>query len=157
MTEDDFKTYDAVEYGITGNNNGSRYSLKELLGKANEISNISTTDTIVVEYTGTLAKDTTKVDQKAELIIDNTILDTADYSLDIDTLSSTEPVYVDVNKSNITPIEVENKKATFPLTGGNGAFIGFAIIGTAVMLAGIAYFAIYQNDKNRRRSDRYGR
>ena len=157
LTEDDFKTYDAVEYGITGNNNGSRYSLKELLGKANEISNISTTDTIVVEYTGTLAKDTTKVDQKAELIIDNTILDTADYSLDIDTLSSTEPVYVDVNKSNITPIEVENKKATFPLTGGNGAFIGFAIIGTAVMLAGIAYFAIYQNDKNRRRSDRYGR
>ena len=104
-----------------------------------------------------MAKDTTKVDQKAELIIDNTILDTADYSLDINSLSSTDPIYVDVNKSNITPIEVENKKSTFPLTGGNGVFIGFAIIGTAVMLAGIAYFAIYQNDKNRRRSDRYGK
>lgn len=54
-------------------------------------------------------------------------------------------------------LNVVNKKPTYPSTGGNGAFIGFAIIGTAVMLAGIAYFAIYQNDKNRRRSDRYGR
>ena len=157
LEEKDFKKLGAVEYGTTGNNTGSRYSLKELLGKASEKSDISTTDTIVVEYTGTLAKDTTKVDQKAELIIDNTILDTADYSLDINSLSSTDPIYVDVNKSNITPIEVENKKSTFPLTGGNGVFIGFAIIGTAVMLAGIAYFAIYQNDKNRRRSDRYGK
>ena len=54
-------------------------------------------------------------------------------------------------------LNVINKKASYPSTGGNGAFIGFAIIGTAVMLAGIAYFAIYQNDKNRRRSDRYGK
>ncbi|WP_394022577.1 SpaA isopeptide-forming pilin-related protein [Anaerococcus martiniensis] len=61
---------------------------------------------------------------------------------------------------NISNILIENEKipqASLPSTGGNGAFIGFAIIGTAVMLAGIAYFAIYQNDKNRRRSDRYGR
>ena len=54
-------------------------------------------------------------------------------------------------------LNVINKKASYPSTGGAGTFIGFAIIGTAVMLAGIAYFAIYQNDKNRRRSDRYGR
>ena len=150
LTEEDFKTYDAVEYGTTGNNTGSRYSLKSILGNVSE-----TTDTIVVEYTGTLAKDTTKVDQKAEFIIDNTILDTADYSLDINSLSGTDPIYVDVDKSNITPIEVENKKSTFPLTGGNGVFTGFAIIGTAVMLLALAYFGIYQNDKNRRRSARY--
>lgn len=150
LEEKDFKQYSPVEYGITGSNNGSRYSLKSILGNASE-----TTDTIVVEYTGTLDTDTTNVDQKAELIIDNTILDTADYSLDITTLSSTVPIYVDVNKSNITPIEVENKKSTFPLTGGNGVFIGFAIIGTAVMLTALAYFGIYQNDKNRRRSARY--
>ena len=150
LTEEDFKQYNPVEYGITGSNNGSRYSLKSILGNASE-----TTDTIVVEYTGTLASETTEVDQKAELIIDNTILDNADYSLDISTLSSKEPIYVDVNKSNITPIEVENKKSTFPLTGGNGVFTGFAIIGTAVMLLALAYFGIYQNDKNRRRSARY--
>ena len=58
---------------------------------------------------------------------------------------------------NVSTIKVVNKKPTYPSTGGAGTFIGFALIGTAIMLAGIAYFAIYQNDKSRRRSDRYGR
>ena len=58
-------------------------------------------------------------------------------------------------KANNDSIEIENQKSTFPLTGGNGVFIGFAIIGTAVMLTALAYFGIYQNDKNRRRSARY--
>ena len=155
LTEGDFKQYNPVEYGITGNNNGSRYSLKELLGKETDDTSTTTTDTIVVEYTGTLNDATKPIDQKAELIINNTILDTADYSLDINSLSGSEPIYVDVEKSNITPIEVENKKSTYPLTGGNGVFTGFAIIGTAVMLLALAYFGIYQNDKNRRRSARY--
>ena len=61
--------------------------------------------------------------------------------------------YEDIDSNN--PINIENKKSTFPLTGGNGVFIGFAIIGTAVMLLALAYFGIYQNDKNRRRSARY--
>ncbi len=61
--------------------------------------------------------------------------------------------YEDIDSNN--PINIENKKSTFPLTGGNGVFIGFAIIGTAVMLTALAYFGIYQNDKNRRRSARY--
>ena len=56
-----------------------------------------------------------------------------------------------------TTIKVVNKKPTYPSTGGAGTFIGFTLIGTAIMLAGIAYFAILQNDKKRRRSDRYGR
>ena len=60
-----------------------------------------------------------------------------------------------IEKDKEGNIEISNKKATFPLTGGNGVFIGFAIIGTAVMLAAIAYFGIFQNDKNRRRSARY--
>ena len=57
-------------------------------------------------------------------------------------------------KANNESIEIENKKSTFPLTGGNGVFIGFAIIGLAVMLTGLAYFGIYQNDKNKRRPAR---
>lgn len=59
--------------------------------------------------------------------------------------------------SNISIIKVVNKKATYPSTGGSGTFIGFALIGTAIMLAGIAYYGIYVNDKNRRRSNRYGK
>lgn len=51
-------------------------------------------------------------------------------------------------------IEVINNQPTYPSTGGSGTFIGFALIGTAIMLAGIAYYGIYVNDKNRRRSNR---
>ena len=61
------------------------------------------------------------------------------------------------NITNISSLEIVNDKPTYPSTGGAGTFIGFALIGTAIMLAGIAYFAIFQNDKNRRRSDRYVR
>lgn len=60
----------------------------------------------------------------------------------------------DYPDSNTSIIKVINKKATYPSTGGSGTFIGFALIGTAIMLAGIAYYGIYFNDKNRRRSNR---
>ena len=54
----------------------------------------------------------------------------------------------------IITLNVVNKKPSLPTTGGAGTKIAFAIIGTAVMLAGIAYFGIFQNDKNKRRSNR---
>lgn len=54
----------------------------------------------------------------------------------------------------IITLNVVNKRPSLPSTGGAGTKIAFAIIGTAVMLAGIAYFGIFQNDKNRRRSNR---
>jgi len=152
LEEKDFKKLGALEYGTVGNNRGSRYSLKELLGKDTDSSVISTTDTIVVEYTGKIddvfmgKKTEYPIDQKAELIIDNTILDTAEYGLDINTLSSTDPVYVDVNKSNITPIPVENRKAEYPLTGAMG-IIGFLVVG-AVMMA----TAYYKYRRKRRES-----
>ena len=87
---------------------------------------------------------------------------TADSSLDdINQLKSKGYLIIDENSKTEDPsvatIKVLNRKATYPSTGGAGTFIGFALIGTAIMLAGIAYFAIFQNDKNRRRSDRYGR
>lgn len=134
LSEKDFEKKDALSRGTAGNNTGSRYSLKELLGEETDDEITTTTDTIVVEYTGTLADITKPVDQKAEFIIDNTILDTAEYSLDINTLSSTDPVYVDVNKSNITPIPVENRKAEYPLTGGRGTLI-FTLAGLVLMSA----------------------
>ena len=49
-------------------------------------------------------------------------------------------------------LNVVNKKPTYPSTGGAGTFIGFALLGTAVMLAAIAYYGIYANNKNSRRS-----
>ena len=87
---------------------------------------------------------------------------TADSSLDDpNQLKSTGYLIIDENSKakvpSVATLKVLNRKATYPSTGGAGTFIGFALIGTAIMLAGIAYFAIFQNDKNRRRSDRYGR
>ena len=45
-------------------------------------------------------------------------------------------------KDNTTTIK--NYKASLPITGGPGSFIGFALIGTAVMLTALAYFGFYQ-------------
>ena len=152
LEEKDFNKLGALQYGIVGNNRGSRYSLKELLGKDTDSTTISTTDTIVVQYTGkiddTFMGETTKypIKQKADLIIDNTILDTADYDFDLDTLSSTGPIYVDVDKSNITPIPVENRKATYPLTGAMG-IIGFIVVGVVMMAT-----AYYKYRRKRRES-----
>ncbi len=63
--------------------------------------------------------------------------------------------YKPYDKSKQGQYNIVNDKSSFPLTGGNGVFMGFAIIGTAVMLLALAYFGIYQNDKNRRKSARY--
>lgn len=136
LTEKDFKNLGAISYDTVGNNRGSRYSLKELLGKETDSSVISTTDTIVVEYTGkiedTFMGEQTKypIKQKAELVIDDTVLDTADYGLDIDTLSINKPTYGDYTSTE--PIQIENRKATFPLTGALGIF-GFLIAGAIIM------------------------
>lgn len=60
----------------------------------------------------------------------------------------------DEGKSNF---QIVNNNPSLPSTGGNGTFIGFALIGTAIMIAAIAYYGIYINDKNRRRSNRYNK
>lgn len=142
LEEKDFKRLGAIEYGTAGNNRGSRYSLKELLGTATDSTVISTTDTIVVEYTGKIDDvfmgEETKypINQKTDLIIDNTILDTVDYGLDIESLSSDNPAYAEYNKTE--PIQIENHKATYPGTGGMGTFI-FTSCGLALM--GLAYLS----------------
>ena len=45
-------------------------------------------------------------------------------------------------KDNTTTIK--NYKASLPITGGSGTFIGFALFGTAVMLTALAYFGFFQ-------------
>ena len=50
------------------------------------------------------------------------------------------------------PVEIKNKKATYPATGGSGVFKGFAILGTALMLLGLAYYGLA--DKKRLASRR---
>lgn len=51
-------------------------------------------------------------------------------------------------------LNVVNKKASLPITGGTGTKIAFALIGTAVMITGLFYFGIFQREKNRKRFSR---
>ena len=51
-------------------------------------------------------------------------------------------------------ITVINRKPTYPSTGGDGTKIAFALIGTAIMITGLAYYGMYLSEKYRRRSSR---
>lgn len=168
---DEDKPLSGVVFELTGPENSDENPIE----KTSDING-------VIEYNGlkpgtyTLKEKTTlngyvKTNQEWTVTVSNGITSikpvnsdsyTADSSLDnLNQLKSKGYLIIDENSKTEDPsvatIKVLNRKATYPSTGGSGTFIGFALIGTAVMLAGIAYFAIYQNDKNRRRSDRYGR
>ena len=67
-------------------------------------------------------------------------------------ISSTDESSRFTRTDDTLTLNVVNKKASYPSTGGSGTFIGFALLGTAVMLAAIAYYGIYANNKNSRRS-----
>ena len=140
LKEKDFKEYGAISHKQIGDNVGSRYSFKEIIGNKNE-----TTDTIVVEYTGTLKEDKA-VEQKVDVSLNLEVIDEINYRLDINSLAGKGPVWVDINKSNINPIEVENKKVFLPRTNGLGAWIGFTIIGLLLMLLAVYY---YNRKKNK--------
>ena len=123
LTSKDYTDYYAETYGKVGENFGSRYSLRKFLGIETETGDISTTDTIVVEYTGELKLESIKkdsatnketllpVEQKADVILGLEVIDEVNYTLDIDKLATKGPVYVDTDKYNLRPIEVENRKA----------------------------------------------
>lgn len=64
-------------------------------------------------------------------------------------ISSTDESSSFTRTDDTLTLNVVNKKASYPSTGGNGPKIAFAILGTATMLAAIAYYAIYQKDKNK--------
>lgn len=71
-------------------------------------------------------------------------------------ISSTDESSRFTRTDDTLTLNVVNKKPTYPSTGGNGPKIALAIIGTALMLAAIAYYGIKQNDKNRRKADGLG-
>lgn len=134
-----------------------RYYLKDLANATGE--DLLITSPLVVEYTGKLDSDLQPIDIKAELVVEpvngNKFVDTVEYDqLNLEKLADNKSVYI--NKQDKSSIKIENKKTSFPLTGGSGPKLALAIIGTALMLAAIAYYGIKQNDKNRRKADGLG-
>ena len=133
LKDKDFtKEYSPVIYKPEAGNTRSAYSLKEITGNGQKDGQVTTTDTIVVEYTGTLAQGKTKVDQKAEVILNYSITDQVDYSLDWTVLTENKPVYDEYDLTK--PVEVENRKAEYPHTGGMGTLI-FTLAGLVLMSA----------------------
>ena len=141
LTKDDYKKFDAVEFGTAGNLTGSRYGLKEMLGETSTTDKpITTTDSIVMEFTGTLDdnNETGAADQLFELVFNSQIDDSIEDKLDLSILAGDKPLYGDHDTTK--PIQIENRKVEYPFTGGPGVWIGFAIIGLIVMLGGVLIY-----------------
>ena len=139
LTKDDFKEVDAISFTTAGNITGSRYGLKEMLGETSTTDKpLTTTDSIVMEFTGKLDDNNTSgtADQVFELIFDSSIEDNVRDKLNVQTIAEGKPAYADHDQKN--PIVVENKKAEYPSTGGMGTFI-FTSIGMS--LIGLAYLS----------------
>ena len=135
--------------------NEFRYYLEDFYEK-NTNTELTIFQPIVVEFTGTIDQGNTIADITTDLIVDQKTgglkEDNITFMIDPTKKTSQQSAYTNYNNGQIV---ITNKKPTYPSTGGTGTKIAFAIIGTAVMLAAIAYFGIFQNDKNRRRSARY--
>ena len=98
---------------------------------------------IVVEYTGALAQGKTKVDQKAEVILNYSIADQVDYSLDWTVLTENKSVYDEYDLTKA--VEVENRKAEYPHTGGMGTLI-FTLAGLVLMSAAAYVYSRKRGD-----------
>ena len=151
LKDADFKSVTPTNYNITPTTNPLKYSIKEMYGSTNYTrdqegrSNLSTDKTLVVEFIGKLKENATgSVNPKSDVYINafDIMIDEVTNRLDITNLSSYKESYIDSK----TPIQVENRKATYPLTGAMG-IIGFLVVG-AVMMA----TAYYKYRRKRRES-----
>ncbi|MBS5988742.1 SpaA isopeptide-forming pilin-related protein [Anaerococcus hydrogenalis] len=147
LKDTDYKKFDAISFTTAGNITGSRYGLKEMLGETSTTDKpITTTDTIVMEFTGKLDEnnDTGTADQLFELVFDSGIDDSVNDKLDVKAIADNKPIYADHDTKN--PIQVENKKTQLPMTNGLAAWIGFTIIGLVLMVLAVWY---YNRKKNK--------
>ena len=146
LKDTDFKPYDAISFTTVDKITGSRYGLKEMLGITSTTDESITTDSIVMEFTGKLDENNTTgtADQLFELVFDSSIDDDVRDKLNVKTIAEGKPAYADHDSKN--PIVVENRKATYPLTGAMG-IIGFLVIGGIMMAT-----AYYKYRRKRRES-----
>ncbi|MBS6534799.1 SpaA isopeptide-forming pilin-related protein [Peptoniphilus harei] len=99
-----------------------------------KISNIVTEKGLVVEITGKITDKTKAVDLKPEVYSRafTTSIDKVNYKLDINNMSEGKGIYLNYQATD--PIQVENRKGQYPLTGGRGTLI-FTLAGLVLMSA----------------------
>ncbi|WP_234025843.1 SpaA isopeptide-forming pilin-related protein [Anaerococcus sp. Marseille-P3915] len=145
LEENDYKKVDAISFTTAGNITGSRYGLKDMLGTTDTTDKaITTTDAIVMEFTGKLDdnNETGIADQLFELVFDSSTDDSVNDKLDVKALAENKPIYADHDTKN--PIQVENKKAEYPFTKSVGTAI-FTAIGLFFMVLGGYYYSRKKN------------
>ena len=140
LTDQSYSTFTSTD--SSGNilyKNNLRVMYK--IASQNWSKNIDVTDALVIEVTGTFT-DEKPANFKVEMVSDQTTYDDISYTVDLNNFSEGKGAYIDAK----TPIEVENKKATYPLTGAMG-IIGFIVVGVVMMAT-----AYYKYRRKRRES-----
>ena len=99
-----------------------------------KIANIFTEKGLVVEITGKITDKTKAVNLKPEVYSRafSKSIDLVEYQLDINNMSAGKGSYLDYQSTD--PIQVENRKGQYPLTGGRGTLI-FTLAGLVLMSA----------------------
>lgn len=124
----------------------SLYNSNDYTQPVPRISNIVTEKGLVVEITGKITDKTKAVDLKPEVYSRafRKSIDLVNYTLNINNMSDGKGSYIDYQSTD--PIEVENRKAEYPHTGGMGTLI-FTVAGLILMTA-----AAYVYSRKRRES-----
>ncbi|MDU5223201.1 MAG: SpaA isopeptide-forming pilin-related protein [Finegoldia magna] len=150
LKDKDFKEVSPRNQGY--NTNPLIYSIPSLYN-ANDytqpvptISNIVTKKGLIVEITGKITDKTKAVELNPEVYSRafSKSIDLVNYKLDINKMSEGKGTYVDYESKD--PIQVENRKAEYPLTGAMG-IIGFLVAGAVIMTT-----AYYKYRRKRRES-----
>ena len=99
-----------------------------------KIANIVTEKGLVVEITGTITDTSKAVELNPEVYSRafSKSIDKVSYKLDINNMSEGKGTYIDYVSKD--PIQVENRKGQYPLTGGRGTLI-FTVAGLMLMSA----------------------
>ena len=144
LTNSDFSTSVENSERYLNNEQCIRYQVRDLyrIPWDPNVQYQTRTDSVVVEVEGKLNQDVTNLNLKSYIQHDLLNIDTVNSELDINNLSSDKGKYI--NYESQDPIQVENRKAEYPLTGAMG-IIGFLVVG-AVMMA-TAYYKYRRKKK----------
>ena len=144
LTNSDFSTSVENSERYLNNEQCIRYQVRDLyrIPWDPNVQYQTRTDSVVVKVEGKLNQDVTNLNLKSYIQHDLLNIDTVNSELDINNLSSDKGKYI--NYESQDPIQVENRKAEYPLTGAMG-IIGFLVVG-AVMMA-TAYYKYRRKKK----------
>ena len=134
LTNSDFSTSVENSERYLNNEQCIKYQVRELyrIPWNPNVQYQTRTDSVVVEVEGKLNQAVTNLNLKSYIQHDLLNIDTVNSEFGINNLSSDKGKYI--NYESQDPIQVENRKAEYPLTGGRGTLI-FTLAGLMLMSA----------------------